>query len=376
MKILFQSRLDLFDKKGGDTVQILETKKSLDDLGVNVDINCSLNTNVSAYDIVHVFNLDWVSEPYLQIKNAKAQGKKVVLSPIHHSLAEFEIYERLNRWGLSKIGNLIIPSQPARDVAKNLFKGVIYHKKLYPALMQLALGIRNEQKRAVALSDYVLVQTDLEALDLKNDYKTNDFRWKKVINGINPTKFSEAQDVVKEKIILSVGRIEPRKNQINTALAFLDARNKGEFKDYKMVFIGWFNHHHPTYSRKFKSIIDKKPFFEYLGFVEQERLCALYHESQIFCVPSWFETTGLVFLEAAICGIPSLVASGDRSREYLNDNAIYCDPSSVISISNSLIKAQLPTVQKNFPEFIKKTYTWENCAKQTIEVYKEILRTK
>ncbi|MFH2109185.1 MAG: glycosyltransferase, partial [Patescibacteria group bacterium] len=324
-------------------------------------------------DLVHVFNLDWVCEPYLQIKNAKRQGKKVVLSPIHHSLAEFLKYEQLNRWGLSVLGNAVLTNQPARDTIKNLIKGILYPKKLYPAFYQLFFGIRNEQRRDVAMSDYVLVQTDLEAKDLKLDYKTGDFKWKKVVNGINPEKFGDTLNVKKEKVILSVGRIEPRKNQINLAMAFIRAVNSGELSGYKMIFIGKGNLHHPTYLKEFYRTIHDQELFEYLGFVEQEKLCNLYQTASIFASPSWFETTGLVFLEATVCGVSSLVASGDRAGEYLGDNAVYCDPASVNSIYKALIEAQRPTVAKSFPEFVKKTYTWENCAKQTLEVYQRVL---
>jgi len=374
MKVLFQSRLDLFDKKGGDTVQMLETKKALEELGVIVDINCELFPNVSKYDLVHVFNLDWVCEPYLQIKNAKKQNKKVVLSPIHHSLAEFLKYEELNRWGLSKVGNSIFSNQEVRDVAKNLIKGVLYPKKLYPAIYQLLLGIRKEQQVSVAMSDIVLVQTNLEAEELKLDYKTCNFKWEKVVNGINPNIFGAQPNVKKEKIILSVGRIEPRKNQINLAKAFIKAQEKGELLDYRMVFIGKSNLTHKSYLAEFDRTISSNNSFKYLGFVEQENLCNLYHSAFIFASPSWFETTGLVFLEAAVCGVSSLVATGDRAGEYLKDSAVYCDPASVDSICNALILAQRPTVSKEFSEFVKKTYTWENCAKETLKIYQEILK--
>jgi glycosyltransferase involved in cell wall biosynthesis len=375
MKVLFQSRVDLFDKKGGDTIQIMETKNALQALGVAVDVDCGVSVDVSMYDIVHVFNLDWVCEPYLQIKNAKKQGKKVVLSPIHHSLKEFERYEKFNRWGIAVFGNTIIPSQQARDVARNLVKGILYPKKLVPALIQLGIGIRNEQRLSVNLADYILVQTNLEALDLKEDYKTLDFKWKKVVNGIDPKKFGNLARNAKEKIILLVGRIEPRKNQINLAKAFSEAKKEGNLSEYKLVFVGGKNPHHPTYLREFFSLLKGTPDITYLGYLDQNGLCELYKNAKVFCCPSWFETTGLVLLEAAVCGADSLVASGDRAREYLRENSLYCDPQSVTSIKNALVEATLrSTVKKGFPKFVKENYTWEKCARQTLEVYEEVLK--
>jgi len=381
LKVLFQSRLDLFEKKGGDTIQLLETQKALQKIGISVDINNSISANAFKYDLVHIFNLDWVSEPFLQIQNAKRQKKIVVLSPIHHSLKEFKRYEKECRYGLAFLGNALIPYQPLRDISRNLVKGFIYPKKLKPALIQLFMGIRKQQKLAVEMADYILVQTNIEAKELKNDYKTKDFKWSKVVNGINPDIFvkgsgENAKEILGfNKYILCVNRIEPRKNQINLILAFLKAiETEPNFKSYHLVFGGGFNNHHPTYIKTFKKLIKKYSFVRHIGFVEQKNLCHLYAGADVFAYPTWFETTGLVSLEAIISGSRSLVVSGERVKEYIGGNAIYCDPGNINSISAALIKAlKETTVKKNFPEFVKNTYTWENCAKQTLNVYKKIL---
>ena len=90
MKVLFQSRKTLFTVPGGDTTQILKTKEYLERLGVKVDISLDLEPCLESYDIVHVFNLMRPQELYLQVKNAKKQGKKVALSTIYGPYIEFE----------------------------------------------------------------------------------------------------------------------------------------------------------------------------------------------------------------------------------------------------------------------------------------------
>jgi len=375
MKILFQSRLDLFDKRGGDTVQILETKASLERLGVIVDIDCSLTAEVSKYDIVHIFNLDWVCETYPQILNAKKSGKKVVLSPIHHSLEEFERYENENRFGLMRIGNALIPNQPLREEARNLLKGLLYRRKLKPAISQAFMGIRNQQRKSLELSDMVLVQTTLEASDLVKDFGTKHFKWLKIINGIDANRFSRFERREKKgerNIILCAGRIEPRKNQLNLISAFKGIQGIS----VRLIFVGSLNKHHPTYVKRFlNDVKESKGIIEYVGFVDQDKLCSLYSEAKVFASPSWFETTGLVYLEAAVCGVPSIVASGDRAKEYLGENALYCDPGSVDSLKEAIFQGlNKDTVDKGFASFVKKTYTWDNCAIQTKKVYDTLLR--
>ncbi|PIR43580.1 hypothetical protein COV24_02025 [candidate division WWE3 bacterium CG10_big_fil_rev_8_21_14_0_10_32_10] len=378
-KILFQSRLDLFDIKGGDTVQILETQKHLQKMGYIVDINLSINPDVSDYDIVHVFNLDWVCESFLQIKNAKKQHKPVVLSPIHHSLKEFERYEKEYRFGLAKIGNILLPYQPWRDVARNITKGFFYLPKLKPALIQLFYGIRRQQRESIEMADHIIVQTNIEADDLRKSYKARKFKWSKVVNGVDIKKFEKVNSLValkivrKNKYIFCAGRIEPRKNQLSLIKAFKELETTDpSFKNMCLVFSGSYNKHHPTYYKIFKKELNNKNII-YTGFINQEILAGLYSKCSIFACPSWFETTGLVYLEAVVSGSRSLVASGKRAKEYLEKNAVYCDPGSIESIKNSLVKALSGTVKSDFTQKVKKEYTWENCAFQTSQVYIKVL---
>ena len=87
MKVLMLGRSDLFSAGGGDKVQIDNTADELRKLGIDVDIDVSsAKTDFSKYDIVHVFQLDWVLDTYFHINNAKRVGKPVVFSPIHHSV--------------------------------------------------------------------------------------------------------------------------------------------------------------------------------------------------------------------------------------------------------------------------------------------------
>ncbi|MBP7859662.1 glycosyltransferase [Patescibacteria group bacterium] len=382
LKVLFQSRLDLFDYKGGDTNQIMETKKALESLGVKVDIDLSLSPDLSNYDLVHIFNLDWVCEPYFQIKNAKKQNKPIVFSPIHHSLKEFENYEKNCRYGLARIGNFIIQNQALRDNFRNILKGLIYTKKLYPAIYQFFYGIRNAQRYCLRNSNYVLVQTDLEEKDLKKDFSVQDFKCTKVVNGVNLqefTKISENLNLPKNikdnlsNFIYSVGRIEPRKNQLNLIKAFLQLKKEdsSKYRNLSLFFSGAFNSHHPTYNSKFKKLLNEnRDCIFHTGFISQQDLSYLFSKCKVYIVPSWFETTGLTFLEAAYCGAKSLVASGERTKEYLEDNALYCDPSKIQDIKVRLQEAlNKNTVLNDLKKEVENKYTWEIAAKDTLKVY-------
>ena len=83
------------------------------------------------------------------------------------------------------------------------------------------------------------------------------------------------------------------------------------------------------------------------------------------------ETTGLTSLEALYCGTNG-VASGKRAQELLGTLVSYCEPSSVKSISSAIIdqyNKPRPVISDDF----RKTFTWENAAIKTLNVYRELL---
>ena len=109
MRVLFQTRTNLFDAPGGDMVQMLKTKEFLEKKGIQVDISLDFEPNLEGYDLVHLFNLMEPQDIYLQLKNAQRQNKKVVLSTIYGLYTEFE---RKARGGLfQKVANFLSPYQ-------------------------------------------------------------------------------------------------------------------------------------------------------------------------------------------------------------------------------------------------------------------------
>ena len=90
-----QSRKNFFELRGGDTVQ-------LEKLGVEVDFSLDFEPDLSSYDLVHLSNVTRIQETYLHVKNAKKQGKPIVLSTIYWPMDEFE---RLGQVGIRKFIN-------------------------------------------------------------------------------------------------------------------------------------------------------------------------------------------------------------------------------------------------------------------------------
>lgn len=384
MKVLFQSRSDLFRKRGGDTVQIEATKAALEKLGVEVDLSLRLAPDLSDYDLVHLFNLDWVCETYPQAVNARRQGKPIVLSAIHHRHAEVERWEREARFGVRRLVNQLLPFQPWRDMVKNVARAIFFPPKRWPTFKQLVMGIRRQQRRIIKLSDYILVQTKAEAKDIADDFGIRRFRWQKVVNGVEVERFLAAdprpfiEKYHLEDYLLCVGRIEPRKNQLSIIEAVRRLREGGvktrRGEELKLVFIGDLSRRHPEYGWRFRRLGRGCDWVYHLGYLPHQDLPPAFAAAAVVISASWYETTGLTLLEAALTGRPTLVATGERAREYLGRAAEYADPGRVDSIAEAIRGALAQSLDPRLPKKVATDYTWSVCAQQTREVYKKLVK--
>ncbi len=366
-------RIGLLKHGGGDKVQIQNTAKELKKLGVQVDIKTGLDVDVSPYDLVHIFQLDWVAETNLYARKVKQANKPLVLSPIHHSVKEVKLFDDTYVFDFRRVSRFLFKNQHNRDTFKNVYRALFDPRKLRPAIFSVFRGLENMHKETLSSADIVLVQTKLEAKDLQDTYHV-DFKWRLVPNGVGkvflenrPTK----NPIPFEDYILSVGRIEPRKNQLQIAEAVASLRQSWN-KDLRLVFVGSkprFKHF--EYIWRFDQLLSKNPWVLYVPKVPYEKMPAYYQHARVSVSASWFESTGLTSLEALFCGT-SVVASGDRAREYLGDFAEYCRPNDVASIAQATRRAyERPLPQ--IPEKLRREYTWENAAKKTLEVYRQIL---
>jgi len=373
MKVAFCGRSDLFKYKGGDAVQMEQTARELTKLGVTVDIHTNWDFDYSTYDIIHIFQLDWIAENYLYAYYAQKAEKKIVLSPIHHSIDEVKAYDDNFAFGYRRLSGFVLRNQFHRDTLKLCYRALFNPEKRIPALYAVTYGLKNLHKKTIKASNKVLVQTHLEAEDLKKTYNVP-FSSVIVPNGVGDT-FLVQNDNAKnlfsfKDYILCVGRIEARKNQLHIIDAVKQLREQTN-KDINLVFVGQFSLSHKEYLMRFKQLLKQNPWISHIEKVNYENMPNVYKFAKVSVSASWFETTGLTVLEALICGA-NAVASGNRAKELLGNKVSYCDPSSVESIL-SAIKVQLNAPKPVLsPEFMAE-FTWKKAALKTLKVYKDLL---
>jgi glycosyltransferase involved in cell wall biosynthesis len=181
-----------------------------------------------------------------------------------------------------------------------------------------------------------------------------------------PNRFVDKYGI--NDFILFVGRIESRKNVLNLIKAF--RRTKIE---NRLVIIG-----HTSDNRYLEECIkaakgNKNIIF--CGFIphDSDLLSSAYAAARAMVLPSWYETPGIVALEAGLAGANLAITKIGGTTEYYKDLAFYIDPLRISSIEKALVESQHKEKTLELKKHILNNYTMDKAARRTIEAYKKIL---
>jgi glycosyltransferase involved in cell wall biosynthesis len=364
MKILFQSKTNLFKNPGGDTVQMIKTKEFLERIGVHVDISLQYEPDLSTYDIVHLFNLMDPQDLIRQMKNAKKQKKPIVLSTIYGLYTD---YERNARGGLfQKLANLINPYQI--EYIKTLVK-CVSQRKFHSGIFYLFFnGYYKTVKKIVDNTTLFLPNSTSEMHRVALEYKLKDYSYFSIPNAIDQSVFNNAEKPKKfleyQDCILCAGRIEGRKSTLNLVKAVKGTK-------YKLVLVGNSSSNQKKYVAEVHEAAGDNVFF--LGSIPHDDLKDLYQVAKVHVLASWMETPGLSSLEAAVMGCNIVATKKGDTYDYFEDYAFYCEPDNVESIKTAIDKAYHAPFNPQLKNKILSSYTWEKTAEETLKAYEKVL---
>lgn len=369
MKVLFQSRTNLFDAPGGDLVQMLKTKEFLERQGIVVDISLEFEPNLDGYDLVHLFNLMEPQDIYRQMKNAKKQGRKIALSTIYGLYTEFE---RKARGGLfQKLANVLSPYQIGyiKAMVKHYFEKR-FHKGMFVMLYK---GYYGMMKEIADNTDVFLPNSVSEMNRVASEFKLKNYNFVSIPNAIDKSVFSEEATNTTNKFekfkdcIVCAARIEGRKSTLNLVRAV-----KGT--DHQLVLVGKASQNQAKYVAQVRAEAGDNVHF--LGAIAHDDLKDLYKVAKVHALVSWMETPGLSSLEAAAMGCNIVVTPKGDTRDYFGDYAFYCEPDDVQSIKDAIEKAYNTPFNPELKARILEHYTWEETAAETIKGYQSVTRLK
>lgn len=161
--------------------------------------------------------------------------------------------------------------------------------------------------------------------------------------------------------LLFVGTLEPRKNlkRLTQSLSLCEA-------DLPLVVAGahgWGD-----------NIADDASRVQFIGFVSDGDLPALYSGAATFCYPSEREGFGMPVLEAMSYGVPVVTSRGTSTEEVAGGAAVLVDPYSIEDIARGIGEAlsdRRALSAKGLRQAAR--HRWSETARLTVQAYREVL---
>jgi glycosyltransferase involved in cell wall biosynthesis len=355
LKIAMIARPNLFKVPGGDTVQVKETAEALRQLGVTVDIHLEGKLSYEQYNLLHFFN---VITPEDILGHLYKTQLPYVVSTVY---VDYHEYDQFHRGGV--IGNLSkCLSADSIAYLKTLAKFILKGERI----STLRFFIKGHR----ASIRYILKNASLLLPNSENEYKRLlkgygvEKPYKVVPNAINASVF-QMGGPEERNLVLCVARIEGQKNQLNIIRALNNTQ-------YKLVFIGASAPNQKKYYEQCRKEAASNIVF--IDFMPQQELLNYYRKARVHILASWFETTGLSNLEAAVMGCNLVVGDRGDVRDYLKDEATYCEPGDIESIKKAVDIAWEKPFAAALRERIMNTFIWERAATVTHEAYLDVMK--
>ena len=176
--------------------------------------------------------------------------------------------------------------------------------------------------------------------------------------------------------ILSVGDLQPRKNQIGLIAAYEELIGRYPHLPHHLVLVGkptWFAP--KVYEAAKSSQVAARIHFT--DFVNDEELLCLYNAAELFVFPSFYEGFGLPILEAQACGRAVACSNTSAMPEVANAAAMLFDPNSQDEMFRAMRDLLLDQDLRQRMERLglknAARFSWGKAAKQTLDVYHDVV---
>ena len=237
------------------------------------------------------------------------------------------------------------------------------------------------EKIVMTSTNLVTASSVFETMLIADTYKIDENKIKKITPGVDRKIFIPDLSVEKENIILSIGRIQEQKGQLQT-IEFLNNFKKIQ-NDFKCYFVGGPSGKHGNeYLHELKQTIkdfNLDKHVEFLGDLPQTEIIEMFKKAKLLIHTSKFETFGLVAIEANTMGVPVLTTNNGSLMEiiennkngYLSENLIDSNVNNFVNnLFNNVTKYEeihLSCIEKS------KKYDWIKTANELESLYQQLV---
>ena len=237
------------------------------------------------------------------------------------------------------------------------------------------------EKIVMTATNLVTASSVFETMLIADTYKIDENKIKKITPGVDRKIFIPDLSVEKENIILSIGRIQEQKGQLQT-IEFLNNFKKIQ-NDFKCYFIGGPSGKHGNeYLHELKQTIkdfNLDKHVEFLGDLPQTEIIELFKKAKLLIHTSKFETFGLVAIEANTMGVPVLTTNNGSLMEIIENNKNgYLSENLIDSNVNNFVNNLLNNVTKYEETHLScieksKKYDWMKTANELESLYQQLV---
>jgi glycosyltransferase involved in cell wall biosynthesis len=238
--------------------------------------------------------------------------------------------------------------------------------------------------RSVHRASHILADSQATKDDLLTIWGVPDEKVSVIYSGVDrsfrPSRDKEKLAELRDKYelgtdpyILSVGTIQPRKNFRMLIRAF---KSVAENYPHRLIIAGgkgW------LYEETFQEVktqgLENK--VQFIGFVDDKDLPALYSEATLFAFPSLYEGFGLPILEAMACGVPVVISDASCMPEIAGEAALALAASGqdewATGIQN-LLEDPSRRMKMVAAGFLRaRQFSWRVAAEQLADVFNNLL---
>ena len=180
---------------------------------------------------------------------------------------------------------------------------------------------------------------------------------------------------IAKPFVLSVGDLQPRKNQIGLIRAFARLVRAWPQLKHNLVLAGkgtWFADRVRAAAAE-SGIADR---IQFIGFVSDPDLLQLYNACDLFVFPSFYEGFGLPALEAMACGRAVVCSNTSALPEVVDGAAILFDPYAidqmVRALADLLLDGELRARMERLGLQRAAHFSWQKTAQRTLEVFYDV----
>ena len=237
------------------------------------------------------------------------------------------------------------------------------------------------EKLVMRSSSFITASSQYENNLISENYDIDKKKIKQITPGVDRKVFVLDENIKRENILLSIGRIQEQKRQLDV-LKFLDNFRKID-SNFLCYFVGGpSGKSGDDYLNQLKDNVKElnlESNTEFLGNLTQIKIKELMNRSKLLIHTSHFETFGLVAIEANTMGVPVLTTNQGSLSEIVENNVNgYLTEDLINSQVNNFVKSllnddkQFQKFQMNCHEKSKK-FDWKSTAKELENLYNSAL---